>query len=94
MVIKIIAGVHAWENLNERNRQIRSIIERIEHPAYQRFTKFDVSFCDAAILKVDEPFIFNAFVKKVDLPPFDYDPPGKYNKVIFNYICHVNYGFY
>ncbi len=65
------------KNRNEPNIQICSILERVVHPAYQPISKSDVSFCDAAILKVDRPFILNAFVRKVKLPPFNYDPPGK-----------------
>jgi len=47
------------------------------HPGFQPISKSDVSFCDAAILKVDRPSILNAFVRKVKLPPFNYDTPGK-----------------
>jgi hypothetical protein len=46
------------------------------HPAYQLNTADDVPFCDAAVIKVDRPFIFNHFVRKVKLPPHDYEPKG------------------
>ena len=69
------------KNRNEPNIQIRPIIERVVHPAYQPISKSDVPFFDAAILKVDRPFILNAFVRKVKLPPYNYDPPGKSNSL-------------
>ena len=74
---KVVGGVHEVKNRNEPNIQIRSIIERVVHPAYQPISKSDVSFCDAAILKVDRPFILNDFVRKVKLPAYNYDPPSK-----------------
>jgi hypothetical protein len=71
------------KNRNEPNIQIRSIIDRVVHPAYQPISINEVYFCDAAILKVDRPFILNAFVRKVNLPPYDFDPPGKSNTLQF-----------
>jgi hypothetical protein len=64
------------KNHNEPNIQIRSIIEIVLHPAFQRATRFDLPVCDAAILKVDRSFNFNEFVRKINLPPYGYDPPG------------------
>jgi hypothetical protein len=49
----------------------------VKHPAYQPQSTSVLEFCDAAIIKVDLPFIFNDFVKKVKLPPHDYRPKGK-----------------
>jgi hypothetical protein len=46
------------------------------HPAYRPDSRITVAFCDAAIIRVDRPFIFNEFVKKVKLPPHGYDPAG------------------
>jgi hypothetical protein len=73
---KIIAGLH---NINLRNGpdiQIRAILRSVVHPAYQRSTRMDAPFCDAAVIKVDRPFIFNDYVRKVNLPPHDNDPKG------------------
>jgi hypothetical protein len=46
------------------------------HPSYQPTSVSDIGFCDAPIIKVDRPFIFNAFVEKIKLPPHEYDPRG------------------
>jgi len=46
------------------------------HPAYQPISTTNAAFCDAAIIKVDQPFIFHEFVQKINLPPPGYDPRG------------------
>ena len=58
------------------NIQIRSIADGVVHPDYHPTSASDAAFCDAAIIKVDRPFIFNAAVKKIKLPPHDHDPKG------------------
>jgi hypothetical protein len=62
--------------------QIRAIFRSALHPAYQPSTANDVPFCDAAVIKVDRPFLFNEYVRRVNLPPHENDPKGiTFNKV-------------
>ena len=58
------------------NIQIRAVISSVKHPAFQPSSASDLGFCDAAIIKVNWPFVFNDFVRKVKLPPHDYRPKG------------------
>jgi len=71
---------------NGLNIQIRSIADGVMHPAYQPPSASALGFCDAAIITVDRPFIFNDFVKKIKLPPHEYDPKGK----IFHTVVILN----
>ena len=75
-LFQIIAGSHNFKNGIEMTIQKRQIILRVQHPAYRPDNAVDIEFCDAAILKVDRPFTFNQFVRKIKLPPHGYDPKG------------------
>jgi len=71
-----VAGLHSTKQQTGPNIQIRAIASSVKHPNYQPPSASDAAFCDAGIIKVDKPFIFNQFVRKIKLPPFDHDPPG------------------